>query len=66
MLHSTILLRNYDNMSKYNLLKVKVKVTKARNWLKMNAFCQFLSNFFLIFCDLVCIFNPYIHNYDAF
>ena len=49
MLQHTTLFRNNDTMSKNNLLKVKVKVTKARNLPKMTDFCQFLSNFFLIF-----------------
>ena len=38
LLRIRTLFRKYDNESKNNLLKVKVKVTEARNWLKLAIF----------------------------
>ena len=39
------LFHKYDNKYKNNLLKVKVKLTEARNWHKISDFCPYLSKF---------------------
>ena len=45
LLRIRTLFRKYDNKSKNNLLKVKVKVTEARNWHKISDFYPYLIQF---------------------